>query len=557
MKILLALLFLILILQSHTKANDYEYLLPVDIRVVLSSNFGELRKNHFHAGLDFKTFGKTGYALRSIESGFVARIKISSDGYGKVVYINHPTGHTSVYAHLEKFSPKIEQFIRQKQLALKQNEPELYLMPGFFEIEKGEIIGFSGNSGRSDGPHLHFEIRNTQTEHPLNALQFYPQILDNIAPTASQLIIYEFSEEASNNAPQQKSFVPLYLTKNGTYQPKTDVVIVNKHFSIAVAALDRMANSPNVFGIYRLKLFVDKKLHSEIAFDSVSFLNSRGINAFLDYEMFVNHHQKFYSFYQSPNNDLFVYQYQQNRGLISIADDNLHLVEIFLEDFSGNKTVLEVKFRAIKKTFSSGDFFSFQRPLRYHSGDFYAELPSYSLFFDEQIVFEKLSQSYSAWSETFSIGKRTIPLKMPVLMRFLLKNMPQEWQKKAFVQLLQPDGKKTAIFGNIYDNFLEAQSAEFGVFYVEIDNEAPELSYVGKIEGLNDIEFRFRAKDRKTYIKEYAAYLDDEWKIAYLDKKNGIISVKLNRKDLLSAQSLKMVVFDRLNNIAGETVKIY
>ena len=203
-------LFLILIslfLNSFLAQEHFNtFRSPVGIPISLSGNFGELRSNHFHTGLDIKTNGSINYRIYAIDTGYVSRINISHWGYGKAIYIDHPNGFTSVYAHLNHFPEKIEKIIRQKQYELHQESITYYLDSSQILVSKGEIIAFSGNSGSSSGPHLHFEIRETQSEHPVNPQQFNFEILDNRPPVISQLKVYNFPNKSINLLCSEKVF---------------------------------------------------------------------------------------------------------------------------------------------------------------------------------------------------------------------------------------------------------------------------------------------------------------------------------------------------------------
>ena len=191
----LIFILITLIINSYSVQENYSQSFgsPIGIPISLSGNFGELRSNHFHTGLDIKTNGSINYRIYAIDTGYVSRINISHKGYGKAIYVDHPNGYTSVYAHLNRFPEKIEKIIRQKQYELKQEEITFYLDSSQIVVNKGEIIAYSGNSGSSSGPHLHFEIRETKSEHPVNPQRFNFKILDTIFPIIKQLKLYHFS----------------------------------------------------------------------------------------------------------------------------------------------------------------------------------------------------------------------------------------------------------------------------------------------------------------------------------------------------------------------------
>ena len=194
-KLVYILCFFLVKLFYCQKVDEINFGSPIGIPIALSGNFGELRTNHFHTGLDIKTNGSQNYRIYAIDSGYVSRINISHWGYGKAIYVDHPSGYTSVYAHLNRFPEKIEKIIRKKQYDLNKQIIEYYLDSSQILVSKGEVIAYSGNSGSSSGPHLHFEIRETQSEHPVNPQKFNFKIIDSKPPIISNIKIYTFLDD--------------------------------------------------------------------------------------------------------------------------------------------------------------------------------------------------------------------------------------------------------------------------------------------------------------------------------------------------------------------------
>ena len=543
-------IFLFLLLPL-TAFSQIQYELPLDIKILLSSNFGELRANHFHSGIDIKTFGKTGFQLKSIEKGYVSRIRISSNGYGRAIYIIHPTGHTSVYGHLENFSPRITKFIENQQRLLKQNEIDLYLSPDYFLIEKSEIIGFSGNSGRSGGPHLHFEIRNTKTEHPLNVLQFYPQIADKIKPIARNLYVYHFDKLETRKSPARKETYSL-LKYSKHYSPKVKILPVSKFISFGIEAIDKMDGTPNIFGIYKLRLLVDNQLQMEIKFDSTSFLSTRGINALMDYEKYIINKRKIYTLYQSLNNPLCIYKKSINRGIIELNDNKVHSVEIRLTDYSGNESKTAFSIQRSKPLVQAKlSNVQFSEGKDFKNGELSVSIHENSLFFDENIKITKQNVKYSAWTNVYTVGKPNIPLKKHFSLSFKLEKTPISLLSKSYVIKINSQGRKSAIIGKINGNNLDVNSNSFGSFYVTIDTIPPRISPLTKIAQKNAVLYRYKITDYGCGINNYSVYLNNIWQIAYFDNKRKTLSILLDKSELKERVELKITVQDNLNNSAN------
>jgi len=254
---------------------------PVDHDIKLSGTFGELRPNHFHAGIDIKAqMGKTGQNIFAVADGIVSRINIKSSGYGNALYIDHPNGYTSVYAHLEKFPKHIAEYMKEQQYDTHTSEIEHYPSAGMFSFQKGDIIGTLGMSGRSYGPHLHFEIRDTESEIPINPLLFGFSIDDKVRPDLRSVKLYGLDDQMCELESKQYT-----LRKRGSsYKPSKDTLMMkSSEVGVALKAYDQMTGVSNLNGIYALEMYVDDSIHFQFTMDKISFDETRYINAHMDY----------------------------------------------------------------------------------------------------------------------------------------------------------------------------------------------------------------------------------------------------------------------------------
>ena len=253
------------------------YTSPLDIDLILSGTFGELRSNHFHAGIDLKTKGVEGLNIYSIADGYISRIKVSSFGYGKVIYITHYDGNTSVYAHLKEFSHKIDSIVKIEQYKNKKFEIDYYLKKDAIKVKQKEIIGKSGNSGSSAGAHLHFEIRDSKTQKPINPLYFDFKIKDEIKPDIKKIKIYNFK-----NINKHQTFDIIKTEKNN--YSINDTLLTDGDFGIGISTYDKSNYAYNKNGVYSIKLYVDEKLKFHFIADTLNFITTRFINAHIDYQ---------------------------------------------------------------------------------------------------------------------------------------------------------------------------------------------------------------------------------------------------------------------------------
>ncbi len=256
-RIILVIIVQLSLIQSFGQSTSLFHP-PLKIPMYLSGNFGEIRSDHFHSGIDIKTQGSTGHHVFAIESGYVSRIKVQANGYGKSIYLAHPDGHTSVYGHLDRYREDVEAYVKEQQYRRKSHQLDLYLEPGDFKVEKGAFIAYSGNSGGSMGPHLHFEIR-TANQHPTNVLEYGFPIKDNIAPRFKGLYIYPLEKNARVNGSSEKQFFELVIDQGIYTIPWGTRIEVEGKIGIGVEVYDYLNGASNRCGVYTLEGFVEEE----------------------------------------------------------------------------------------------------------------------------------------------------------------------------------------------------------------------------------------------------------------------------------------------------------
>ena len=300
----------------NKNASDSLYSRPLNIPLLLAGNFGELRSDHFHSGLDIKTKHQQGLKVFSIADGYISRIKISHWGYGKALYVNHYNGTTSVYAHLQKFSPEIENFVQEKQYANKSFTIQLFPKKDSLKVNKEVPIAYSGNSGGSTSPHLHFEMRKTGTPIAINPLQFSYEVLDKTPPTLQKLFAYPIGQNSHVNKSENKVQISFKRTPEGIYQ--ANPIEVKGSFYIGVKGYDRQELTANKNGIYHYKLSVNDTLNAEIKLDQISFNETKGINTLIDYPHLIKNRERIVQIFQQNKKTLSIFKSLKNKGIISL-----------------------------------------------------------------------------------------------------------------------------------------------------------------------------------------------------------------------------------------------
>ena len=339
--ILSSILLLHFLCFSQEKYPKNYFIEPVSIPIFLSGSFGELRSNHFHAGIDIKTQGKEGLNVFATADGYVSRIKVQQLGYGKAIYITHPNGYTSVYGHLSKFADEIEKHVKSIQYKKENYATEnLYFKKDKFSVKKGEIIAYSGDTGGSGGPHLHYEIRDTETEHVINPLLFGLKVEDTTAPAFRALKVYALSSDARINQ-QRKSFqIPIKNLGIGKYI--ADRITASSVIGFGVNVFDRFNKAPNKNGIYSLEMLVNGQRFYYHDVETFSFSESKFLNLHIDYEHYKKYKRRYQKTYKVTSNRLSTYKDLINNGKINIQKNLNYTIEIIAKDFEGNVSSLKI-----------------------------------------------------------------------------------------------------------------------------------------------------------------------------------------------------------------------
>lgn len=518
-------IFLLLVL-SFFSLNAQEFGKPLNLPLQLSGNFGELRSNHFHTGIDIRTNGRTGHQVAAIENGTVSRIKVSPWGYGNVLYLDHPNGQTSVYAHLERFSGAIDSLAKSIQYQQRTFAIDTVLPAGVLNVRKGETIAISGNSGSSGGPHLHFEIRNTKTENAHNPLQYY-EYPDNFKPIFEGLRVHPFEPGAVVNG-HNETYDGVIKGGNGSYNSSR--VKVSGPVTVSVKTLDRADLPGYTIGLYELKMIVNKKVVFQTKFDSLSFETNRAINAFIDYEHYCQSGDKFQRLWLLPQNPLFNIN-SINRGIIEIPKDSVVQVEVEAKDFAGNVSKLNFEFigvempdtiKKVQENFSAVRIKASSFGM-FHDKDIWVQFPE-KTFYDDQWV------SYSS-RDTFSDGITRHHILhepcVPAHKYFQISvMMPRHLQQSDKLVLVRSEGGKfkDSYTGMIRGKFFQSEVRNFGSFTLMEDLTPPTVTLLNQTGAPE-----FTIGDNLSGVKSFDLFVDDEWQLMEYDGKNRKLTTYTDR----------------------------
>jgi hypothetical protein len=491
----------------------------------------------------------------------VSRIKVQSNGYGYSLYLNHPDGITSLYGHLSSYNARIDSFVKAYQYKNQTFKADIYLKNDVLPIKKGELIAYSGNSGSSAGPHLHFEIRNTSTQYPQNALRFKLPVKDNISPKINRLYLYEFSGSGQNRMIKSRREIPIKQNK-GSYVLTSGIPIsVSDHIGFSIESFDYLNDAPNRCGLYSIEMFVDGELYFHFVTDEFGFNESRYINAFSDYSLNVEEGIKAQKLFLMPNSSLSMYKYDYNDGIIYPQDGDTSKVDIYLKDVYGNITDLSFKIRGtsaneLLKTNNDEflEIFKWYESNDFDNHVFRLHIPSNSLY--ENLKFRYSRREFPGLVHPYihSIASTSTPLqKSAELSLALSDSINIDPEKLCIVAIDDKDESLIYAGGTISGKWLKTSILEFGKYTIAADTLPPQIIPVNISSGKNmktEKAIRFIVRDDLSGINDYKAFIDNEWVLFEHDAKNDMITYYFdkNRLKTNSNHELELYVSDKRNN---------
>lgn len=543
---------------GNNKVQQY-FQWPLQATPGIAANFGELRPNHYHMGLDCRTEKKQNLPVLAAADGYIAKVKIEPYGFGRCIYINHPNGLTTLYAHLNDFNPELEKYITEQQY--KANSWRFFadIPPTLFPVKKGQLIAYSGNTGGSQGPHLHFEIRDTKSDKVLNPLLFGFPLTDNVPPTIIRLAMYDRCISTYEQSPK---FFTLKKTIAGyTVTPPLIVANTDK-VSFAISAVDKYNGSENPNGIYSASLFDNETPILAFRLDSIDYDETRYLNAHIDYRLrssggpFVQHLSQLPGY---PNG---IYHPINGDGVIRLDDDSLHKIRIEVKDAAGNSSMLRFD---VKRGFPLVHAAVPDSAARYAQNEF---RPGYinifennkiSLVLPENSLYDSIRFQYRELAP--ATGYTIYQLhngNVPVHGYFPIKinaSIPADLSNKVVMYRYWNNNKDYA--KAVPENgWYKARFREFGYFQLMIDTVPPTVTPLGFKDNMNCSKLKqiaFVILDNTEEIKRFTALLDGQW-IRFSNDKGRKFEYIFDEHCAPGAHELKIIATDQVDNT---TEKIY
>lgn len=523
---------------------------PLDLPILLSGNFGELRNNHFHSGIDFKTQGVEGKPVHAVQDGYVSRISVSPWGYGNGLYLTHPDGTTTVYAHLQRFAPAIARYVKAQQYEQERFNVNLFPEPELLPVRKGEIVAYSGNTGSSGGPHLHFEVRDTESEEVLDPIDYLKEkITDTRPPKIQGILVCPQPGKGVVNGSSRKLELKPVTAKNGKATVAGRIEAWGE-IGLAVKAYDYMDNTANIYGVKEITLRLDSQVIYRSYLDRFAFDETRYLNSYIDYEEWKERRSFYMRSFIEPGNRLRFHE-STGRGILRIEEEKTYHLTYTLADAFGNTTRLSVRIegkeQAIPEIETEGtELFHWRSDNRFGAKGIRITIPKGNLYDDLYFRYSVLKDS-TALADTHRLHDRPVPLHGPARLSLRLRVDTLE-NKRQYGIVRTRKGGCSWIGGTYRDGWIDGTIKEWGAYTIGQDLEAPVITPVNAATWIRKQAFVFRLSDNLSGIQTYRGEIDGRYVLFEMNNRS-VITYKFDKERLERGKhTLMLTVTDAAGN---------
>ncbi len=522
---------------------------PLEIPLILSGNFGELRSNHFHSGLDIKTQQREGLNVLACADGFVSRIKVSHFGFGKALYITHPNGYTTVYGHLQGFSPEIEAYVKKHQYEKESFEIELFPSAETLPVTKQSLVAYSGNTGGSGGPHLHFEIRDKK-EYPINPMLFGIYIKDTTKPVVNSIYAYALDENSFINKSNTKQKLRLIPQKSGDYIAES-IQAIGK-IGLGIETTDRQDLAANSNGVYNIQTFVNGNQNFEVDFSTFSFDESNCINQYIDYEHYVSNRHRIQKLFKK-NNPLSILKPTLNDGILSVEDNTSSVYKIRLSDFKNNETWVTLNIEGSSSSISTPEA---KKTTPYfinanHTNNLKSD--KVSVDFYPETFFEDFYINFDVSNDVLTLHDDTVPVRKNFSINYDVSNYNDADKDKLFIaRLVGYKNYPLYTYTKRNGNILTASTKTLGKYALTTDRENPTIKPLNFKDGQWLSNYRYlkvKIDDDLSGISNFRATVNDKWILMEYEYKTKTLTFDFNDNVVTEGKNnFKLIVTDNVGN---------
>tara|TARA_R110000751_G_scaffold135_3_gene651 strand:- start:68355 stop:70043 length:1689 start_codon:yes stop_codon:yes gene_type:complete len=547
------LLLLVFLTTSSIAQNIYPqdyFRSPLDIELVLSGTFAELRSNHFHSGLDIKTKQREGLSVYAAASGYISRIKISHYGYGKAIYITHPNGYVTVHGHLQRFSDKVEAYVKKHQYEKESFEIELFPDMNDLIVTKGEVFAYSGNTGGSGGPHLHFEIRDNQ-ERPINPLLFGLKVKDSKKPIVKSMYAYPINDLSHVNGSNLKQKLRVIPQKNGDYKVE-DLTAYGK-IGFAVNTIDQQDLAANKNGVYKIETFYNGAQNFTIDFRKFSFDETKHLNRLIDYTHYKDEKERLQKLFLDTNNPLSLYKDKIDDGYLVIYDTVSNVYKVKISDFEGNETNIDINIKGEDKQPNDVSK-NFTSPYYIKSGEANVlENQNIKVDFPRETFYDDFFIDFRVNGDTLKLHENNLASKKYFTISYDVSNYNPEDLKQVYIaRLVGWNNFLSYSSTQRKDNILFTRTKNLGTYCLARDTVNPTITPISFKDGQWLSKYRFlkvKIDDKHTGISNYRATLNGQWILMEYDYKKKTLTYDFNDKVVTDTKNnLKIIVTDNVGN---------